>query len=148
MRLGGMGMGLSGMGMGLQCTMWLFSITQVYRGSTPSHTHTITNYTTFQARVRACASCHANGRSEQLFSGFSPVATCNCLAPPTTEESTVSTSNDSSNNIPKTIGVSPNQQNQVAKSQNWLLLVMFVGVSISVVVIAILLGKLFVASSP
>ena len=112
-------------------------ILQVYRGSTPSHTHIITTHTRHQARVRACASCQANNRKEQLFSGFSATATCECTSIVASEETIQS--NDVINET-MTTGSSPNTG---ILSHNWLPL-LFVGVSIVVVAIAILFGQLLV----
>ena len=109
-------------------------ILQVYRGSTPSHTHIITTHTRHQARVRACASCHANNRKEQLFSGFSATATCECTTIVASEET-----NDVINETMTTVA-SPNEG---ILSHNWLPL-LFVGMSIAVVAIAILFGQLLV----
>ena len=87
--------------------------------------------------LRACASCHANNRQEQLFSGFSTIASCDCTRTVTSEETI------QSNDVIKetmTTGTSPSEG---IISRNWLPL-LFVGVSIIVVAIAILFGQLLV----
>ena len=110
----------------------------MYRGSAPSHTHPITTHTRHQARVRACASCHANNRKEQLFSGFSAVVSC--------DTTTLTTPSDETDDvINETITTEAPPIKEGVLSRNWLPL-LFVVVSIVVVAIAILFGQLLVTS--
>ena len=82
----------------------------------------------------------ANSRKEQLFSGFSNTATCECI--PVTSDDITTQSHDANNDATAT-GDSPPQEGVWSKHS---LLILFVGVSIAVVVVAILFGELLVAS--
>ena len=94
--------------------------------------------------MRASASCHANNRTEQLFSGFSAVASCDC-SPLTSDDQnhTHLSAKDSSDEEVK--ATDPPQHNEGVWSQK-LVPLLFVGVAILVVTMAIVFGKLFVAS--
>lgn len=109
---------------------------QVYRGPSTSYTHPIVSYTYHQARVRACTSCLANNRKEQLFSAFTPVASYDCIQPPAPSLPAKCSDTEPA----KTRGAEDGVQLQ----HNWLL-ILFGGVSLLVIVIAIILGQLLVA---
>lgn len=51
----------------------------MYKGPALSHTLPITTHSKYEARVRACVSCHVNGREELLLSAFSVMAQCVCV---------------------------------------------------------------------
>ena len=81
---------------------------------------------------------------EQLFSGFSAVSSCDCSATPTSVDHTPPSSPNDTTDTVETTGAP--QDNEGVWSRPWLMPLLFVGVSVLVVVIAILLGKLFVSS--
>jgi hypothetical protein len=117
--------------------------TQVYRGSSPSHTHTITSPTHHQARVRTSTSCLTNNRKEQLFSSFSATASCDPVSKQDKDVNSSTKDDADATNAAEKPGPSPRDEQQ---SWNWLVLMLFVGVSILVVVIGILLGNFLVSS--
>ena len=121
------------------CCSHCLTFLQVYRGPAPSHSHPITSRTRFQARVRACTSCHVNGRQEQLFSGFSPVASCECKVQ---EEASGDPGPAHIDNEDSRTEVGEQVEKGVW-SHGWLAL-LFVGVSVAVVAMAIALGQLLV----
>lgn len=107
----------------------------MYRGSSTSYSHSIVSYTRHEARVRACTSCLANNRKEQLFSAFSPLVSYDCVQPPATVAA------QHSSGIETESGSSEGE----GRSHHWWLIILFVGVSLLVIIIAIILGQLLVA---
>lgn len=109
-------------------------ILQVYRGPSTSYSRSIVSYTHHEARVRACTSCLANNRKEQLFSAFTPLVSYDCVQPPATLSSQHSTE----------IDTKPRASDEEGRGHHLWLVALFVGVSLLVVVIAIILGQLLV----
>lgn len=109
----------------------------MYRGSSTSYSHSIVSYTHHKARVRACTSCLANNRKEQLFSAFTPLVSYDCVKPPATLQPTAQHSSE--------IDTDSRVSEEEGRSHHWWLVILFVGVSLLVVVIAIILGQLLVA---